>query len=99
MFSDSIFRLRLYRQTYFGIRDVLYPLARDQQVCVLPMQSVLPDRAWILKICPASTLKRENLYLRRYKRGTDEGYEGTFPVCAEKGTGHLSADRLAGGVH
>jgi hypothetical protein len=57
----SPYNLRLYRQTYFGIRDVLAPLVRDQQACVLPMQPALPGRAWVMEICPASTLKQENL--------------------------------------
>ena len=76
----SAYNLRLYRQTYFGIRDVLHPLVRNQQACVLPMQSALPDRPWILEICPASTLKQENLYLRGYKRGTDEGYRARVRI-------------------
>ncbi|MBI4482131.1 MAG: hypothetical protein HY652_04480 [Acidobacteria bacterium] len=54
--------LRLYRQTYFGIRDVLCPLVRDQLASVLPMQTALPGRAWIMEICPAATLKQQNLY-------------------------------------
>jgi hypothetical protein len=62
----SPYNLRLYRQTYFGIRDVLAPLVRDQQACVLPMQTTLPGRAWVMEICPASTLKRESLN-RSYK--------------------------------
>ncbi|GAF97778.1 unnamed protein product, partial [marine sediment metagenome] len=44
----SPYNLRLYRQTYFGIRDVLHPLVRDHLAYVLPMQSALPDRPWIL---------------------------------------------------
>ncbi len=62
--------LWLYRQTYYGIRDLLYPLVRDHLACVLPMQTALPDRPWVLEICPASTLKRQGLYLS-YKGGTD----------------------------
>ncbi len=58
----SAYNLRLYRQTYYGIRDVLHPLVRDQLACVLPMQSALPGKPWILEICPASTLKRKGLY-------------------------------------
>jgi hypothetical protein len=53
----SPYNLRLYRQTYFGIRDVLGPLIRNKAVCVLPMQKPLLERAWVLEICPASTLK------------------------------------------
>lgn len=70
----SPYNIRLYRQTYFGIRDVLGPLlrpapsasevagVRDHQACVLPMQPALPGRPWMMEICPASTLKREGLY-------------------------------------
>lgn len=67
----SPYNLRLYRQTYFGLRDVLHPLVRDGRASVLPMQRALPDRAWLLEICPASTLKREGRY-RPYKGRTDE---------------------------
>jgi hypothetical protein len=59
----SPYNLRLFRQTYYGIRDVLNPLVRDSLACVLPMQDARPNRAWVLEICPASTLKREGLYL------------------------------------
>jgi len=58
----SPYNIRLYRQTYFGIRDLLAPLVRDGSACVLPMQTALPDRPWMLEICPASTLKHESLY-------------------------------------
>ena len=67
----SPYNLRLYRQTYFGIRDVLGPLSRHKTVCVLPMQKPLPDRAWILEICPASTLKREKLSISYKGRGEE----------------------------
>lgn len=66
----SPYNLRLYRQTYFGIRDVLGPLMKNNTDCVLPMQKPSPDRTWVIEICPASTLKRENLRLP-YK-GWDE---------------------------
>jgi hypothetical protein len=60
---------RLYRQTFYGIRDLLHPLVRDSLACVLPMQAPLPDRSWLLEICPAATLKRLSLY-RPYKGRT-----------------------------
>jgi hypothetical protein len=65
------YNLRLYRQTYFGIRDVLHPLVRDQLASVLPMQRRRADRPWVLEICPASTLKRAGLYMS-YKDGPYE---------------------------
>jgi hypothetical protein len=58
----SPYNLRLYRQTYYGIQCVLHPLVRNQLACVLPMQSALPGKPWILEVCPASTLKQEALY-------------------------------------
>jgi hypothetical protein len=70
----SPYNLRLYRQTYFGIRDVLAPLVRDQQACVLPLQPALPGRAWVMEICPASTLKQEGLN-GSYKGRRREHYE------------------------
>ncbi len=62
----SPYNLRLYRQTYYGLRDVIAPLVRERSVRVLPMQSGragLPD---LIEICPASTLKQLKLY-RPYK--------------------------------
>ena len=57
----SPYNRRLYRQTYYGIRDVLAPLVRDQLICVLPMQRMSPSRPWLCEICPASTLRRMGL--------------------------------------
>lgn len=53
--------LRLYRQTYFGIRDVLAPLVAEDRVCVLPMQYRRRGRPWLIEVCPASTLRRASL--------------------------------------
>jgi hypothetical protein len=58
----SPYNLRLYRQTYYGIRDVLAPLVRDQMVRVLPMQRISSSKACIFEVCPASTLKLMGLY-------------------------------------
>ena len=58
----SPYNLRLYRQTYYGIRDVLHPLVRDGQACVRPMQRAQSGKPWLFEICPASTLKRLSLY-------------------------------------
>ena len=68
----SVYNRRLYRQTYYGIRDVLAPLVRDQLACVLPMQRTSPGRPWLFEVCPASTLKNLNLYLLPYKGGDKE---------------------------
>lgn len=64
----SPYNLKMYRQTYFGIRDVLRPLVREGRARVLPMQGPADGAAWLLEICPASTLKAMGLY-RPYKGG------------------------------
>ena len=53
----SPYNLRVYRQTYYGINNILRPLVQEQKACVLPMQAAHPDKPWIIEICPASTLK------------------------------------------
>jgi len=60
----SSYNLRLYRQTYYGIRDLICPLVRDNLAYFLPMQAPFHDKAWVIEICPAATLKKEKLYFR-----------------------------------
>jgi hypothetical protein len=56
--------LWVYLQTFYGIRDILRPLIADGLACVPPMQRPDRDRAIVIEICPASTLKRQGLYVR-----------------------------------
>ena len=65
----SAYNLRLYRQTYWGIRDVLRPLIADDAVRVIPMQTPRASAPVIAEICPASILKREGLYSSYKGRG------------------------------
>jgi hypothetical protein len=53
----SPYNLRLYKQTYYGISKVLFPLIQDSSACVLPFQVPDNNKPWILEICPASSLK------------------------------------------
>jgi len=53
----SPYNLRLFKQTYYGISKVLFPLIRDRNACVLPFQVPDNNKPWILEICPASSLK------------------------------------------
>ncbi|MBW2030983.1 MAG: hypothetical protein JRH06_14420 [Deltaproteobacteria bacterium] len=62
----SPYNLRIYRQTYYGIREILYPLVRDNLASIIPMQSEEEGQPRVMEICPAATLKREGLY-GRYK--------------------------------
>jgi hypothetical protein len=58
----AAYNLRIYRQTYHGIRDLLAPLVRDGAVSVLPMEAPGEDHPWVIETCPASTLKHADLY-------------------------------------
>lgn len=58
----AAYNLRIYRQTYHGIRDFLAPLVRGAHAVVLPMQVADGDRPWVIETCPASTLKHADLY-------------------------------------
>ena len=64
--------LRLYRQTFYGIRQILAPLVNSQAVVVLPFQRPVPGKPWLLEVCPACYLKRRRLN-RPYK-GSGEGF-------------------------
>ena len=54
----SPYNLRLYKQTYYGISKVLFPLVRDRIACIVPFRKPVQGEPWILEVCPASTLKR-----------------------------------------
>lgn len=68
----SPYNLRIYRQTYYGIRDFLAPLVQQDQARVIPLQSPQSEKPWILEVCPASILKRLNLYAPYKGKGKRE---------------------------
>ena len=57
------YNLRMFRQTYFGIRDVLAPLVSAKRIAVVPMQEPVADLPIVAEVCPASLLKSANMYL------------------------------------
>lgn len=65
------YNLRLYRQTWAGIRHVLYPLMEHRGARVIPMQNPLKGAPLLAEICPASTLKAEGLYVPYKGTGAD----------------------------
>jgi hypothetical protein len=67
----SPYNLRLYRQTFYGLRDLIGPLLADRVVCVLPMQRARSNVPWLIEICPASTLKQLSLYVAYKGRTAD----------------------------
>jgi hypothetical protein len=67
----SPYNIRLYRQTYYGISRLLSPLVGTHQASALPMQPPEQGSPLVLEICPASTLKKENLYVP-YKGNSED---------------------------
>jgi hypothetical protein len=63
----SPYNLRLFKQTYFGIRCVLFPLLENASACVIPMQEIIDDKPLILEICPRSTLVKEKIAEKNIK--------------------------------
>ncbi|PQV64700.1 hypothetical protein B1R32_104199 [Abditibacterium utsteinense] len=80
----SPLNLRLYRQTYHGIAEVLAPL-RECGARVLPFDAPIPQKIWLLEICPASLLKREKLYLS-YKGKSDLQRQNREIIAREMAT-------------
>ncbi|QLC50887.1 DUF429 domain-containing protein [Methanolobus zinderi] len=77
-----VYNLRLYRQTYYGIRDVLGPLLEEESACMIPMHRTVEDKPWLMEICPASTLKNEGLYIP-YKGKSPEKKRAREYILAE----------------
>lgn len=71
----SPYNLWLYKQTFYGIREILHPLVRDGAARVLPMQEPAPGRPLLLEVCPASTLIDLDLYGLPYKGRSDQHRE------------------------
>ena len=63
----SAYNLRLYKQTYYGISEILFPLVRYKSACILPFHRPKSGKLWILEICPASTLRSLELNGIPYK--------------------------------
>jgi len=72
----SSYNLRLYKQTYFGIKKILLPLINNG-FSVLPYMLPGENNNWIIEVCPASTLKKLNLY-RNYKSYNKKNIELTL---------------------
>ncbi len=84
----SAYNLRLFRQTFHGLRDVLAPLVAENAVAVPPMQCPRPRVPWLIEICPASTLRCDSRFAGK---GLDKGYKGREIKHAEKRQRVLSA--------
>ena len=80
------YNLRIYRQTYYGIRDVLGPLVADNAVNIPPLHYSEDDAPWVMEVCPASTLKASGLY-GSYKdaRGSVDARESILLALKDSG--------------
>jgi len=73
----SPYNLRLFKQTYYGVRDVLRPLVLEHGCSAPPMapaKQPLGNTTILLEVCPASTLRAEGLD-RPYKMKNAEGLD------------------------
>ena len=89
----SPYNLRLFRQTFFGVKDLLSPLIREKAVCVLPFQKPQGARPWIIEICPASTLKTKNLSFPYKGSGRDRKVSREKILRAMEKTGVLKVQK------
>lgn len=74
-----VYNLRLYKQTFYGIRDIINPLAEGNHASILPMQYPEMEKPWLIEICPACTLKHEKLYIP-YKGKTEKEYNSRTSI-------------------
>jgi len=74
---------RIFKQTYYGISEILHPLIQNNHACVLPMQKPAPKKPWIIEICPASTLQSLKLYHLQYKGRTDQHRHNRWEILQE----------------
>jgi nicotinamide-nucleotide amidase len=65
----SAINRRVVHQTWAGIAHVLRPLLERDAARVLPMQAARDGAPVLVEICPACTLKAEDLYLSYKGRG------------------------------
>ena len=80
------YNLRIFRQTYYGISEILRPLVADNLVNIPPLHYSEDDAPWVMEVCPASTLKASGLY-GSYKdaRGSVEARENILLALKESG--------------
>lgn len=74
----SAYNLRLYRQTYYGVRHVLAPLLERNLLYVPLLMPECRRRITALEACPACWLKKHGLY---------QSYKGVSPdaqACRER---------------
>lgn len=86
--------MRVYRQTYYGIRDVLAPLVQTG-ARILPIHQPVPSTLHLIEICPASLLK-VNREVGRYKGKGAERREARQRIyrSIQQQTGFFAPEKL-----
>jgi len=87
------YNLRLYRQTWAGIRHVLAPLVFSGRARVIQIQRPKDGLPVIAEICPASFLKRDGLYFPYKGRGPKLEYARSKILTELARRKHLSPIR------
>ncbi|MGM0770194.1 MAG: hypothetical protein ACQESU_01060 [Halobacteriota archaeon] len=77
-----VYNLRLYRQTYYGIRCIIEPLLKERSARIIPIQEPQPDKASLAEVCPACTLKRKGIYIP-YKGKSKKELENRRMILSE----------------
>lgn len=57
----SAYNLRLYKQTFYGLNELIGPLVAAGSAVAMPMQDRVGGRALLVEVCPASTLIRHGV--------------------------------------
>jgi hypothetical protein len=70
----SSYNLWIYKQTYYGINNIINPLLISKKVNFLPFNGIILKKINLVESCPASFLKRisTNKDLSKYYKGKGE---------------------------
>jgi len=92
----SAYNIRIHRQTFHGIGGLLHHVARHRLGVVLPMQRQRGDSAWLIEVCPASTLKAAGLYFSYKGLGPDRlrARKQILAALVERGLLHRLTPRM-----
>jgi hypothetical protein len=87
-----VYNLRLYRQTYYGIRCIIEPLLKKNAARIIPMQTPHADKASLTEVCPACTLKRKGIYVP-YKGKNERELENRRMILNTMKTWDINLDK------
>ncbi len=88
----SPYNLRVYKQTYYGIYNILRPLVLEKKAYFPPMQQPENDLAWVIETGPACTLKRMGLYIP-YKGKADGRRQNREMIASSLSDWNIKADK------